>query len=61
MTGSMKLVKTAGRKYRLYNEDGKPVGDFDSMRDAKLRMQKRSEFLKHGKSKKGKQKSRKTN
>lgn len=55
----MQIVKTAGKQYRLYNEDGKPVGSFTNLRDAKLRMNKRGEYLKNAKKAKVKTKKSK--
>lgn len=40
------ITKTAGGQYRLYSEDGKVIGDFKNMRDAKRRQLDRAIFLK---------------
>lgn len=38
------IVKTAGKQYRLYSENGTDLGTFKNMRDAKKRQLERETF-----------------
>lgn len=40
------IVKTAGKQYRLYSEEGTVLGTFDKMRDAKKRQLERETWKK---------------
>lgn len=47
----MQIVKTAGKQYRLYADDGKVLGTFGNMREAKKRQIDRDVYLKATKKK----------
>lgn len=40
------IVKTAGKQFRLYGEDGTDLGTFKNMRDAKKRQLERATWQK---------------
>lgn len=42
----MKIVKTAGKKFRLYSDEGNVLGTVDTMREAKRRMIERDAYKK---------------
>lgn len=41
-----KIVKTAGKKFRLYSDDGNVLGTVDTMREAKHRVMERDAYKK---------------
>lgn len=40
------IVKTAGKQFRLYGEDGENLGTFAKMREAKKRQLERATWIK---------------
>lgn len=48
------IVKTAGKQFRLYGEDGENLGTFKNMRDAKRRQLERETWKRMQPKKNGK-------
>lgn len=43
---NMQIVKTAGKQFRLYSEDGTVLGTFANQRDARKRQVERDAYIK---------------